>query len=225
MYGGHGRDVHKVGDEVTIGDGVDAVAEFARKAELPRGGGWVDRIRDAGEGARAERRCSCPLSGLRDPGAIAPKCLDVGEEVMRERDHLSSLQMRVPGHDRLDLVLRAFDQRATEIRDRVVERRKAVDGEEAQVEGDLVVPAPSGVQLPGDLADDVAQPPLDDAVDVFEIARPRERFLLHLLKDSLEATFDRLGFLLGEDPLPTEHPRVDEASSNVIKRDPAVELE
>src|SRR2546425_13025183 len=104
MYGGHGRDVHKVGDEVTIGDGVDAVAELARKAELAGGGGGVDRIRDAREGARAQRRCPCALSRLRDPEAVAPKCLDVGEEVMGERDDLSSLQMRVPGHDRLDLV-------------------------------------------------------------------------------------------------------------------------
>src|SRR6266566_5597711 len=225
MHGGHGRDVHKVGDEVTIGDSVDAVAELARKAELARGRGGVDRVRDAREGARAQRRCPRAVPSLCDPRAVAPKCLDVGQEVMRERDDLSSLQMRIPGHDRLDLVLCAFDQRASEIHDRIVQSREAVDGEEAQVEGDLVVPAPSGVELPRDLADDVAQPPLTDAVDVFEIARPRERLLLHLLNDPLKATFDRLGFLLGEDPLPTEHPRVGEASPNVIPRDPAIELE
>src|SRR5438445_11134577 len=98
MYGGHGRDIHKVGDEVTIGDGVDAVAELARKAELARSGGWVDRIRDARERARAQRRCPCALPRLCDPRAVASKCLDVGQEVMGERDDLSSLQMRVPGH-------------------------------------------------------------------------------------------------------------------------------
>src|SRR5205814_8478815 len=147
---------------------------------------------NAREGARAKRRCPSTLFGLRDPGAVAPKGLDVGQEVMREGYHLSSLQMGVAGHDGLDLVLCAFDERASKIGDRIVERREAVDGEEAQVECDLVVPAASGVQLSGDLADDVAQPPLDDAVDVFEIARPSERFLLHLLNDPLEATFDRL---------------------------------
>src|SRR5439155_11167103 len=224
MHGGHGRHVPKVGDEVTIGDGVDAVAELARTAELARRGGGVDRIRDAREGARAQRRRPRTLSGLRDPRAVASKCLDVGQEVMRERDDLRSLQMRVPGHDRLDLVHGAFDQRASEIGDRIVQSRKAVDGEEAQIEGDLVVPAPSGMELPGDLADDVAQPPLDDAVDVFVDARPRERFLLHLLSDSRKAAFDGLRFLLREDPLPTEHSHMGKAAANVVERDPAVEL-
>src|SRR5438445_2764234 len=224
MYGGHGRHVHKVRDEVTIGDGVDAVAELARKAELARSGGGVDRIRDAREGARAERRRPRTLSGLRDARTIAPKRLDVGQQVVCERDHLRSLKMGVAGHDSLDLVVRAFDKRASEIGDRIVQRRKGVDREEAEIEGDLVVPAPTGVQLSGDLADEVAEPTLNDGVDVLEIARPRERLLLHLLSDSRKAAFDRLRFLLREDPLPTEHSHMGKAAANVVERDPAVEL-
>src|SRR5438874_283969 len=117
MAGGQSRDVHKVGDEVAIRDGIDAVAELALKAELACRGRRVDRIGNAREGARAKRRCPSTLFGLRDPGAVAPKGLDVGQEVMREGYHLSSLQMGVAGHDGLDLVLCAFDQRASKIGD------------------------------------------------------------------------------------------------------------
>ena len=224
MDGSHGRDVHEVCDEVAIGDSVDAVPEHTRKPELARRRRRVDGIGDARESARAERRRRGTLPGLRDAGTIAPKRLDVGQQVVCERDHLRSLKMGVAGHDRLDLVLCAFDKRASEIGDRIVQRRKGVDREEAEVEGDLVVPAPTGVQLSGDLADEVAEPTLDDGVDVLEIARPWERLLLHLLSDSPKAAFDRLRFLLREDALPTEHSHMGKAAANVVERDPAVEL-
>jgi len=55
MHSGQGGDVQEVGDEVAIRDGVDAVAEDALEAKLPRDRGRIHRMRCPSQRARTER--------------------------------------------------------------------------------------------------------------------------------------------------------------------------
>ena len=53
---------------------------------------------------------------LREALAIAREHLDVGEQMMRERDRLRALQMRVAGHHGVDVATGERDQRARAVR-------------------------------------------------------------------------------------------------------------
>ncbi len=111
----HGReraDVREVRDEIAIGDGVDAVAEGARETELPRYGLGVDRVWHTGQRAGTERRHRRALARLIRTHAIAPQRFNVRQQVVRERNGLCALQVRVPGHHCVGLVRRPLDERA-----------------------------------------------------------------------------------------------------------------
>ena len=57
----------------------------------------------AGERARAERRLVGALRGIGDAAAIALEHRVVREQVMREPHRLRALQVRVAGHQRVDV--------------------------------------------------------------------------------------------------------------------------
>ena len=149
---GERGDIEKVGDEVAIGDGVDAVAKDARKAQLLRDRRGVHRMRRAGEGARAKRRDRRAFARLRDPLAIPAKRLDVREQVMRKRDGLCALHVRVAREDRVDLAGRPTHERLRQLERGAIELVEHLDHEEAEIERNLIVPAARGVELPGDRA-------------------------------------------------------------------------
>src|SRR5439155_10361303 len=102
---------------------------------------------------------------------------------MREGDRLRALEVGVPGHDRVDLLGGAPDERSREVEDGRVELRERVDREEPEVQSDLVVTASTRVQLPGDLTDQVSESALDERVNVLEVGRPGKRTLLYLVDD------------------------------------------
>src|SRR5438132_13936723 len=114
---------------------------------------------------------------------------------MREGDRLGPLEVRIPGHDRVDLFGRALGERSREVEDAGVEPRERVDREEPEVQSDLVVAASTRVQLPADLADQVSEATLDDRVNVLEVGRPRRSTLLHLADDARKTVLDGPGRL------------------------------
>src|SRR3989442_7851137 len=147
------------------------------------------------------------------------------EEVVSEGHRLCALEVRIARHQRVDLLACTLDQSAREIEDRGIELIERVDGEEPEVQGDLIVPAPARMQLPGDLAHQIPEAMLDDRVHILEVARPGEALLIHLFDDTVEPFDDSLCFGRRENPLPAEHPRVREAAANVVTEDAMVELE
>src|SRR5204863_6958791 len=86
----------------------------------------------------------------RDARAIAPDGLDVREQMVREGYRLRALKVGVAGHDSLDLVRRPGDEGPPELPQGIVQRIERVEGEEAEVERDLVVAAARGVQRAAD---------------------------------------------------------------------------
>ena len=144
---------------------------------------------------------------------------------MRERDGLCALKVRVARHESLDLVGRALDEGSREIEDRSIELHQRVDHKKPEVQGDLIVPAPARMQLPGDLAHQIPEAMLDDRVHILEVARPGEALLIHLFEDPLEPFDYSLYLGCREDPLSAEHSRVRETAANVVTEDAMVELQ
>src|SRR2546425_4100488 len=143
---------------------------------------------------------------------------------MSERDRLRALQVRVPGHHRVDLAARSLDEGARQVEHRGIELVEAIDREHAEVERDLVIPASRGVQLSADVTDEVAKATLDDRVNVLDVGRPGERALLDLGADPLERIDDLPRLVRREDPPAPQHPGVSETAPDIVCRDPMVEL-
>src|SRR5438445_12697889 len=94
------------------------------------------------------------------------------EEVMRERDGLCALKVRVARHESLDLVGRALDEGSREIEDRSIELHQRVDHKKPEVQGDLIGPAPARMQLPGDLAHQIPASMLHRRMNLPQVPPP-----------------------------------------------------
>src|SRR5439155_1700196 len=102
--------------------------------ELPCDELRVDRMRRSGERARAERRYRGALARLGDPLTIAPQGFDVREKVVRQRDGLRPLQVRVSGHHRLDFGGGPINERDRQVAQRSIQIVAEVERQKAQVE-------------------------------------------------------------------------------------------
>ena len=116
MRAGERRGGEKLDREIAVGDGVERIGRGPVEAE--RGGGRVavDRECGAGERGGAERALVEPTAAIGKTAAVAPEHLDIGQEVMSERDRLRDLQMREAGHHRIGVRLGLIDQRCSEAR-------------------------------------------------------------------------------------------------------------
>ena len=144
------------------------------------------RQRRARQSARAKRHDRGPRRGLLEALAIAPKHLDVRQQVMRERHRLRALQMRVAGHDRRDVPPRDPNQRGAQLRDQRNHAGQLVAQVKPHVERDLIVARSPGVQLAPRLANQRNQPPLDREMDIFIGDIELEASALDLIFDPLE---------------------------------------
>lgn len=116
---------------------------------------------------------------------------------MAPAHRLRLLQMGIPGHDVVDLTLRARDRHAHQVRQAIVQLAQLVAQPQTHIRCDLLVARAAGVQLPADLlADDLAEPALVGGVDVLVVLFGDEAVGAPLLGDLGEAALD-LGELIG----------------------------
>jgi hypothetical protein len=87
----------RLGDEVTIADGVERVVEGSGEAEVGRGAGRVDRQRGAGERTGAEWRHVETFDRGEQPVDVACERPAVRQEVMGQEHGLCPLEMGVAG--------------------------------------------------------------------------------------------------------------------------------
>src|SRR4029079_18688853 len=105
------------GDRVEIVEREVAVCDrVERVAELLRGRG--QRQRRAGERAGAEWTRLGGRCGWCEADEVALEHLTPREQVVPDRDRLSTLQVRVAGHRRLGVRLGEIEQRSGELADR-----------------------------------------------------------------------------------------------------------
>ena len=195
-------------DEIAVGHGVERIGRRPVEAERLGRHLAIDRIGRAGERRRAERGFVEPLARIGEPAAVAPEHFDIGEEVMAERHRLRALQMRETGHDGFGFLVGALDKGELQRLDLGQKRIGGIADIEAKIGRHLVVARAGGVEAPGGVADQLAQPRLDVHMDVFEAARKREGLPVDLGQHLAEPVHDRVTIGGGEDAGFGQHRRM-----------------
>src|SRR5207244_11936796 len=119
-------------------------------------------------------RVPSDLPALRNSSLVhfPTKNHDVREEMMRQQNGLRALGVRVAGHHRVDVFLRAGDQRRRQRRDRLEQPSASSPDIEPQVYGDLVIATPPRMELAAQWAALLLPSLLDRHVDVFRGRHP-----------------------------------------------------
>ena len=132
----------------------------------------LNRIGRTGKGGSAERHTVDAFATVCHALEIASEHFDVGEHVVSDADGLGDLQMGETGHDGFGVLFRQIDQGRLKAPNQVLNDGNLVAQPQADVGGDLVVAAASGVQAFAGVADFVGQAAFNVHVDVFQIQRP-----------------------------------------------------
>src|SRR6476620_3140090 len=134
-----------------------------------------------------------------------------------EQHGLGSLQMRVSGHDHIDVSPRLSDERALKLGDLAGQRRQGLPEVETQIRGDLIVPAASRVELAAYGADQFREAPLDCHMNVFVMRRKDKSIRIQFAPDSVKS-FDNGGrFTLGQYACAIQRLRMGDAALNVLR--------
>jgi hypothetical protein len=125
--------------------------------------------------------------------------------VVGEQDRLSRLRMRMRGENRLQLLVGAAQQRSLQAGQQPVEAFGRVAEPEPLIGHDLVVPAATGLELPGKLGPDgVADGSLDVHVDVFVGLVPGERAGVDLAGDRAQRLLEARASLVAHQAEPMQ---------------------
>ncbi len=139
---------------------------------------------------------------------------------------LSALQMGVPGHRPVHVLLRAIQQRRHQHAD---SRQSRGVGALARVHGeirdDLVIARARGVQLPADRSGELGQASLDRHMDVLVVPLEWKTVLGELALDGVQALEQRVTVAFGNDSTRPEHARVRARLSDIVRPQPPVEAD
>src|SRR6266508_1474225 len=109
MHPNHGETKKKLAHEIAVANGIDAVLTQTGKMEFA--------IEDNG---RSSERAGTQWENIYSNKTIietlpvAFKCLDLPQQVMRKRNRLGTLQMRVTWHHDIEVFFRQIEQRSEE---------------------------------------------------------------------------------------------------------------
>ena len=143
--------------------------------------------------------------------------------MVAEAHRLRHLEVRVAGHDHVQVLLRDLDQDADEPRQQAADLRGLVAQVEPLIQGHLVVPRAGRVELPPGVADPLGERGLYVHVDVLEGGVEDERPFIDLLLDPGQSLpdVDQLG--VGQDPYPVQHARMRERAADILAVEARVE--
>lgn len=139
-----------------------------------------------------------------------------------ERHRLGPLQMRVAGHDEIAGFQRPSAQGADELFHLFLHGGAPFFQVKAEVERDLVVPAPRGVQPPARVAEAGGELALHKGVDILGFRVDRELPAFEVRKDPFQALLNFFRFLFLQHAALAEHFRVGHAPFDVLFRHAAV---
>jgi hypothetical protein len=231
--GGQAREVHagqrRRGQEldhvVAVAHRVHAVRGGRAEAEVARERLAIDGEGGTGQRSRAEREAVVAPAAVAEALAVAGQHRHVGQQVVRQEDRLSALHVRVAGHGRGRVLLRAVEQRALELGEPLVDVAQDVAQVESLVEGDLVVARPPRVQLAAHRARQLGEPALHVHVDVLELLAEGEAALGQLGLDAVEPGQQRLELRVRDQLGASQRARPGATALDVVGPEPAVEAE
>jgi hypothetical protein len=218
----HREREERLGDEVAIRHGVEAVLEARREVQVVGHAVRVERDGRAGQRARAQRRDIGPCPGVEQAVDVAGQGPTVGEEVVGQGHRLGTLQVGVARQVGVTGVDGAVEEHLLERQHVLGDLQERALRVAAQVGGDLVVPAAAGVELRGGRGQ-LGGAALHGGVDVLVGRQERERALGQLLLDLVQGGqhLDPLG--VGEDADAGQPTHVRPGPGDVVGREALVE--
>ena len=132
--------------EVAVRDTVETVSGRPIEAERIGHGMAVDGKAGAGERRAAQRALVHPRPRIREARGVAAQHLKIRHQMMTQSHGLGDLQVRKAGHDRLGMLLRAADEHALKVADRVRRFVASRSDPQPEVGRDLVVARARGMQ-------------------------------------------------------------------------------
>ena len=210
---------------LTVADGVHGVLRGLPEGQGLGGHPPVDGVGGAGQGSRAQGALVHPPERVQEPVRVAGELEGVGQHVLGKRHGLGVLHVGEAGHDGVAVVLGHLNQRHHQSVDRLGGLQGVVPQVHSEVGGDLVVPAPAGVQLASRGADGLGEAELDAGVHVLQRMVELEGALLDLYEDVLQSGDDLVRVLRGDDPTLLQHPHVGEGPHDVVERQVRVHVQ
>jgi hypothetical protein len=205
----------KLGDEIAVTHRVQTVFAHARKAQFAREEFAINAERVARERACAQRQNRNARYAIVQARAITREHPKVRQQPVREQNRLRALQVRVTGHQHVEVLLSLFDECRLEIGELRLETRDRIEDEEARVGSHLIVAAAPGVQLARDRADEFTQAAFDGGVDVFVTRLRGECAECEFLFDLCQTFQQRVAFGLADEIGARERTRVRATTANV----------
>ena len=208
---------------VAVGHPVQAVRARRVEAKHLRGESAVDRVGRRRERTASERAEIHQLEAIEHARHVALEHLDIRHHVVRERDRLSALQVRVPGHHRLEVFLGDRDERLDQLAQHAADLIYALAQIHAQIDRDLIVARARGVQLFARRTEALCQLLFDEHMNVFRLGIDRQLALVDVVEYCGKFACDLLCVIGGNDPLPAQHRDVRDAAGDVLTVHRAVE--
>src|SRR5215207_10258143 len=166
MHRDHGTGVKHVDDEITVGDRVETVGGDSTEVQIGSGRLSIDRVGHAGKGTCAKRHDVGPAIGVYQAIEVTVQHGDVGKQMVCQEHRLGALQVRVTRHYEVRVRGRRLCQGAGQVEHAAHQAEERALRPESQVSCNLVVAGAPGMELAGNPADDLAQPPFDAGVDI-----------------------------------------------------------
>ena len=210
--------------EVPVGDGVDAVAAGAVKAQ---GGGGHFPVRGVGgarQGAGPQRGFVHAPGGILKAGDIPGEHHAVGQKLLGEEDGLGPLQVGIAGDDGVRILLRLVGNDGKELTELAPHLPALLPEPEAEVQGHLVVAAPGSVELFPHVPQPLGEDLLHEHVDVLGGGVNGELAALDVLQNVREAPCQLRRLLRGQDAALLQHGRVGQGTDDVLTVHAAVNL-
>ncbi len=111
MHSNHRETKKKFANEVTIANRVETVLADTSKSEFAGDQCAIENDRGASERTGAERQNVRSFQTIIETFDIARKRLDLAQQVVREQNRLRALQMGIPRHDDIDILLGKIEKR------------------------------------------------------------------------------------------------------------------
>ena len=109
---------------------------------------------------------------------------------MRDQYWLRAPQVRIRGHQRLAHAFRLIGERRNQLYEPLLKQRYAATQVETQVERNLLVARPTGMEPPARVANSLDQFPFDEAVDVLVFAGNESRIAAGFFKNRFQTPSD-----------------------------------
>src|SRR6266566_6938664 len=111
MHSNHRKAKKKFANKIAITDRIETVLTHARKPELARDQLAIKDDCRSSQRAGTEWQNIGSRIAITKTFRVALECFDLRQQIMRQENWLGTLQVRITGHDNIDMLLGEIEQR------------------------------------------------------------------------------------------------------------------